>query len=306
MEAQKASGGGASIFRSLVKKHSEELRADGSLEALARSKMSARAPERLSRARVMAVTEHARQVYTEGGVPGGDRALAPVDERRFLKDIELLAEIGDKGVKVMVDPDFVPMRERGTIPRQYEQHMDAVNAHIGTNLVADLTLLISAEALAKEEGINLMDVGFAPMYGKEKGRITSNCSGLSCGRAQRGSRPGLMPLNTPMVAIKGELIYGAIHHPTIEDVAVMVDKAINKYGADEVVLFKEDLRGFFQLVSFNPEGVRLMSFAFFTKDPELGGAALVSLAGNFGWSVMPFVMEVATRLLRVFFYLVFT
>ena len=101
------------------------------------------------------------------------------------------------------------------------------------------------------------------------------------------------------MALKGELIYGAIHHPTIEDVAVMVDRAIKEYGASEVVLFKEDLRGFFQLVDFDPEGVRLMTFAYFSEDPELVDAVLVSLAGNFGWSVMPFVMEVGTRVLRV-------
>ena len=63
---------------------------------------------------------------------------------------------------------------------------------------------------------------------------------------------------------KGELLYGVIHHPTIEDVAVMVDRAIREYGADKVVRFKEDLTGFFQLVDFDPEGVRLMAFAYFS------------------------------------------
>ena len=114
------------------------------------------------------------------------------------------------------------------------------------------------------------------MYGKEKGRVTSNCSGLSGGRAQRGDRPDLIPLNTLLVAMKVELLYGAIHPPTIEDVAVMVDRAIREYGADEVGLFKEDLRGFFQLVDFDPEGVRLMAFAYFSGDADTEGAVLVS------------------------------
>ena len=193
----------------------------------------------------MSVSEGSRAVYAAGGITGGDQdALAPVSERRFLRDVELLSDVGENGVKVMVDPDFKPVPERGDIPALYRDNMDAVNGHNYSNVMARHSLMISAEAAALEEP-NFMNFGFAPMYGKEKGRVTSNCSGLSGGRAQRGDRPGLIPLNTPLVAMKGELLYGVIHHPSIEDVAVMVDRAIREYGANEVGLFKEDLRGSF-------------------------------------------------------------
>ena len=244
MEALNGAGGGSGIPASIMNAHSEELRAAGSLSALARARRAVRAPSRLLGARVMAVTEGSRAVYAAGGIPGGDHALAPSSERRSPRDIELLSDIGENEVRVTVDPDLEPVRERGGIPALYEDNMDAVNGHNYSNVMARHSLMLSAEAAALEEP-NLMNFGFAPMYGKEKSRVTSNCSGLSGGRAQRGDRPGLIPLKTPLVAMKGELLYGAIHHPTIEDVAVMVDRAIREYGADEVGLFKEDYRGSF-------------------------------------------------------------
>ena len=185
----------------------------------------------------MSVSEGSRAVYAARGITGGDQdALAPVSERRFLRDVELLSDVGENGVKVMVDPDFPgcppkPVLERGDIPALYRDNMDAVNGHNYSNLMARHSFMLSSEAAAQEE-LNLMNFGFAPMYGKEKGRVTSNCSGLSGGRSQRGDRLDLIPLNTPLGAMKGELLYGAIHHSTIGDVAVMVDRAIREYGAD--------------------------------------------------------------------------
>ena len=299
MAALKGPGRGSSMPRAIVRAHSEELRVAGSLEVLARNRMLARADRRVSRARVMAVTEYARAVYAAGGIPGGDRALAPVSERRFLKDIELLSEVAENGVPIMVDLTFQPIRKRGRQPQQYVMYEDAINAHNWSNAVADHILVLSAEAYATVKNPHLMGLGFAPMYGKEKGRITANCSGVAGGRAQRGDKPGLVPLNTPNVAMKGAIKYGAIRHPTIEDVAVMVDTAIKEYGIDSVVIFKENLRGFFQLVNFDPRFVHLMTFAYYSDDKELVDAVLVCLAGNFGWTVMPFIMEVATRILRV-------
>ena len=117
MEAFNGAGGGSGIPASIMNAHSEELRAAGSLAALARARRAARAPSRLSRARVMAVTEGSRAVYAAGGIPGGDHALAPISERRFLRDVELLSDIGENGVKVTVDPDFKPVPERGTCRR---------------------------------------------------------------------------------------------------------------------------------------------------------------------------------------------
>ena len=299
MRARKGPGDGPSVLVALMRAHSEELRAAGSLAALARSRMAAGAHRRVSVERVLSVTERARAVYAAGEVPGGARALAPISEARFRKDIRLLSDIAEKGVRVIVDPDFVPVRERGAIPQQYREYGDAINAHNCVNGESQFSVILSAAAIEAEEGINLMNLGFAPMFGKVKGRVTANCSGLSGGRARRGGKPGMIPLNTDRVATYGKIVYGAIVHPTIEDVAVMVDKAMKEFGPDEVVLFKEDLRGFFQLVNFDPEGVRLMCFALYSDDPELVGAVMVSLVGNFGWTVMPFVMEVATRILRV-------
>ena len=182
MAALKGPGRGSSMPRAIVRAHSEELRVAGSLEALARNRMLARADRRVSRARVMAVTEDARAVYAAGGIPGGERALAPVSERRFLKDIELLSEVAENGVPIMVDLTFQPVRKRGRQPQQYVRYEDAINAHNWSNAVAGHILVLSAEAYASVENPHLMGLGFAPMYGKEKGRITANCSGVAGGR----------------------------------------------------------------------------------------------------------------------------
>ena len=66
-----------------------------------------------------------------------------------------------------------------------------------------------------------------------------------------------------------------------------------------MVVCKEDVRGYFTLCNFPPWAVRLMAFAVHSTNPQVEGSVYFSTHGNFGSTIMPFVYEVFTRILRL-------
>ena len=284
---------------------SEELRVAGSLEALARSRMERAASDRISSLRVMEATRPLVHLLDSGWPPPASKFAKPIDWERFREDIAIACDIGDNGVEVPTDPSFLPSPKPGRCPRRYSEALTAINAHVHANRSLGFSILLHPAQLQGTE-VHVQNVGFASQHGKDKGRMTSNCSavavhGFSYKRARvRNPRKSvILPLNTAAVRDAATAKWGAIDHPSLRDIARMICRAAREHGWDVIVVFKEDVRGFYQLVWFHPAYVRLMCFQLFlTAEDATPAAYCVSLAGNFGWSAMPMVMEVITRLLR--------
>jgi hypothetical protein len=104
------------------------------------------------------------------------------------------------------------------------------------------------------------------------------------------------PLNTDQTAEAAVVYYGEIHHPTIENIAIMVydfwaaaklrDPSLRW---EDVRIWKMDLKGACTLLSFMPEDVGLFAMLL-TED-----IVYFQLAGIFGWSGTPAAFQVVTR-----------
>ena len=110
---------------------------------------------------------------------------------------------------------------------------------------------------------------------------------------------GLVPLNTEYVKQEAINRYSEIHHPTLVDICWAIVVMQRLYGRENVVVCKEDVRGYFTLCNFPPWAVRLMAFAVHSTNPQVEGSVYFSTHGNFGSTIMPFVYEVFTRILRL-------
>ena len=162
----------------------------------------------------------------------------------------------------------------------------AVNKMLGDIRTQDLAFLIPLQ-LARE---NVPNLHFAKAHwtikkGKPSGRPLGD---LSCVDGT--------PLNTPATAKAAADYYGKIVHPTIDDIAVMIcnfwrqTKAENPQAFfSDLIMWKMDLRGAYQLLSFRPEDVGL--FAMMLTDDLV----YFQIAGIFGWAGTPAAFQVVTR-----------
>jgi hypothetical protein len=96
------------------------------------------------------------------------------------------------------------------------------------------------------------------------------------------------PLNSPETADKAAAYYGHIEHPTIESIVLMInnfwENQRNKDPSarwEDLVIWKMDLRGAYQLLSFRPEDVGLFGMLL-TED-----LVYLQSAGIFGWTGTP-------------------
>jgi hypothetical protein len=86
--------------------------------------------------------------------------------------------------------------------------------------------------------------------------------------------------------------WGEIKHPTIVQLVRMVLTAADIHGWDNIILWKKDLKGAFNLLNYNPEFCRLFAF------PLSNNVTMIHLAGLFGWIGMPHAFHVLTRSLQ--------
>jgi hypothetical protein len=103
-------------------------------------------------------------------------------------------------------------------------------------------------------------------------------------------------INTDETAAAATAHYGAIRHPTIDDIAVMIYdfwRAAKRRGPsvrwEDMRIWKMDLRGAYTLLSFRPEDVGL--FAMLLSDDLV----YLQMVGIFGWSGTSAAFQVVTR-----------
>jgi hypothetical protein len=72
----------------------------------------------------------------------------------------------------------------------------------------------------------------------------------------------------------------------------MVLTAADVHGWDQLILWKKDLKGAFNLLNYNPAFCKLFAF------PLSDGVTMIHMAGLFGWIGMPHAFQVLTRSLQ--------
>jgi len=70
--------------------------------------------------------------------------------------------------------------------------------------------------------------------------------------------------------------WGEIHHPTVDQLVKMVLTAADIHGWNNIILWKKDLKGAFNLLNYNPDYCKWFAF------PLTGDIVVIHLAGLFG------------------------
>lgn len=194
------------------------------------------------------------------------------------------------GMEVLVGPHFEPNNTPPKMRQLYKEVSGAVNKGLLKLWEADLVFIFPKEAMGGFGSIHYSPVHWTTKVGKESGRALFDSKDDSFGPA----------LNSDAARELLEGMYGAIRHPSIDDIVRMIlDYAAQceqEYGAkfkwDDLILWKGDLKGAFTLLSFSAEGIRYLACEL-TDD-----LVLVYHTGLFGWTGTPFAFDVVSRVLR--------
>ena len=202
-------------------------------------------------------------------------------ERGLLMDLVV-------GMKVHVPEGFKPNghQPRSELRDIYVDVAPAVNKMLGAVIADRLAFLLPLDlALQHVPNLHLSKAHWCPKKGKASGRPLSDLSNVDG-----------MRINTDATAKAASDYYGAIRHPTIEDIARMVHEfwleaksRDPRLKQQDLRLWKMDLRGAYTLLSFRPGDAGM--FAMMLTDDIV----YFQLAGIFGWAGTPAAFQVVTR-----------
>lgn len=182
---------------------------------------------------------------------------------------------------------FPPEYLRNDVCRPiYETVASAVNKMLGAIVAQELAFLLPLEMAQQHvPNLHLCKAHWTVKKGKACGRPLGDLSNVD------GTK-----LNTDQTAEAATGYYGAIRHPTIDDIAVMIyDFWRAARQRDPTVrwadmrIWKMDFRGAYTLLSFRPEDVGL--FAMLLSDDLV----YLQIVGIFGWSGTPAAFQVVTQ-----------
>ena len=242
--------------------------------AMCKHKQALLAKNRISQQRIW-------EVFGKNGdkVPGVDK-----------KDIQILITFAIYGITPPVAASFKPeATDIAPLRDRYIKLHHTINKLL-YKLYQDGTMVFLTATEAKRvPGIHLSPQHHADTKGKPEGRIIGDLSGQHSDTFTplNGSAADKDQLREAI-----ELQWGAIKHPTVDLLVKMVLTAADKYGWDNIILWKKDLKGAFNLLNYNPEFCRL--FAFLLIDDVV----VIHLAGLFGWIGMPHAFQVLTKTLQ--------
>ena len=193
------------------------------------------------------------------------------------EDVQILLDFAQNGISPPVtEPEkhnIAPLRER------YIKLQHTINKLL-YKLYKDGTMIF----LKKHEAIQIPGIHFTPQHhadskGKPEGRIIGDLSGQHDANFTplNGSAHDKDRLRNII-----EHKWGAIKHPAVDMIVKMVLTSADLHGWDNIILWKKDLKGAFNLLNYNP-------FPF-TDD-----IVVIYLAGLFGWIGMPHAFQVLTR-----------
>ena len=207
--------------------------------------------------------------------------------RRDNPERELMFDLAI-GMKVHLPDGFTPNGKEKPSPLRttYVEVHSAVNRMLGDVIKQRLAFILPL-AVARQyvPHLHLCKAHWTRKKGKASGRPLGDLTFVD------GT-----PLNTPDTAAAAADYYGPVLHPTIEEIADMINrfwaKAIKANPARrwcEMRLWKMDLRGAYTLLSFRPADVGLFAMLL-TED-----LVYFQMAGIFGWAGTPAAFQVVTR-----------
>jgi len=203
--------------------------------------------------------------------------------------MERLARPGG-GVDILTPPDFVPNWQCGleTDPRgpPAREGDPAVARMTMESFVAPGLAFVVTTEFARQyiKDTHENPSTWAPKQGKTKGRNCLNGSFKMLG--DRGQA-----LNSKWLRLAAREEWGTVYHPTIAAIATMIHAAILANGgtSEGLLLWKMDLNGAFQLISFRAEDVHLMATRIASE------YMVYVMCGTFGWGGTPMAFQVVTR-----------
>jgi hypothetical protein len=196
------------------------------------------------------------------------------------------------GMSLLVAPEFIPnssMNIRPPLRPKYTATKSAVNRLLYSNFYEKgLAILVPYSELAKgpdKDRFHLSPLSWAPKFGTPKGRPIGDCS--------NGGNGGT-PLNSQYTKEACDSTWGKICHPTIKDIANMVDLYVSAPRELEdpgcrAVIWKMDLKGAYTLLSFRTRDVPLLGMEM------TDNLVMFFLCGIFGWTGTPACFQVITR-----------
>lgn len=217
-----------------------------------------------------------------------------VDRARLLRDDNpaktLILDLC-VGMKVHLPVDFVPNGATDLSPlrKTYLNVAPAVNNMLGAILDQGLAMLLSYDtAVRYVPRLHFSKAHWTVKKGKPSGRPLGDSSFV------KGT-----PLNTEATAKAAAGYYGEIKHPTIDQIAVMIMEYYTKAKLrdpsvtwDRLRIWKMDLKGAYQLLSFRPEDAGLFAMRV------TGNLVYLQFVGIFGWAGTPAAFQTVTRAIQ--------
>ena len=217
-----------------------------------------------------------------------DRCIQNISEMlsRDDPDLRLLTSLVN-GIPVIVDQTFIPDPVPPSPSPMYIRAACAVN-RMWFELYKKGFVLFFPTAKLKEWHstlhfkLNYSRAGWAKKRGAAKGRPTNNHS-------YDNKRGGL--INTKGAKDSLKSLYGDIHPAQLCNIVSMVLDQARIYGWDNIIMWKMDLMGAYNLLFFRAEDAGLLAM-------ELSdNLTMVSMVGHFGWVGTPYAFDVVSRLL---------
>lgn len=234
------------------------------------AKRQPRAADRLSEERVTRVVDPA--------------ALSVPEDFARLLDIA-------RGIVIQTDSDFTPRADRENIPmrkRYTEQVSHAVNKLLHKQWLEGTVVLLPTSVAETIPGVHFSFQHWALKAGKACGRSICDVAYWSKFYAALN---GVAKEGKERVRAMMRAKWGTIEHPTVAQIALMIWEAAAKWGPENIVLWKLDLAGAFNLMDFHPDSAKLLAFEL-TED-----MTVIHITGMFGWTGTPYCFQVITRVL---------
>lgn len=246
----------------------------GDFVSFVAAKQAIRATERLSPERV-----HAS--FT--GLHPAPSELDPVDIRRLLT-------LASEGISIPVPASFRRCTSPPPLRAKYRQVASAVDRLIYDQHRDGTVVLLPLSQALSIPGIHFSSQHWTTKKGKPQGRLICDVANAdSADTSPLNGDPG-STRDAHKAALESE--WGTIHHPTLTALMRMVLSMAARHGWDDLLLWKKDLQGAFNLLWIHPAHCARLAFLLSAS------LVVIHISGMFGWTGMPYVFDVVTRCLR--------